>query len=143
MVAGEPDLLRRTAIQSFSVAAAGAKAIDLASTNDTSILSGLDQAKKNLTLFKPPSTDDLLAGLFQSKVKFGLNFDVSVTYSGKSWIQIVHFFGEDATLSSQPTRQGKGKTLLLKMEFSFPKARFKHNNSKIDGKWVPDDEWIQ
>lgn len=147
IVATEPDIIRFAAIDSFSVAGGTAKSVDLNSTNDTNLLTGLEQAKskKNITLGKTPSSDDLdtvLSGLFQGQIKFGLNFDIYASYTGKPWFQIVHFFGEEASISSQPNRTGKGKTLSLKVEFTFPKADFKHDYQK-DGKWAQDDDWIR
>jgi hypothetical protein len=146
LIAGEPDLFRRTPIQSFSVTGGTAKTVDLNSTNDTNILFALGQAKsqKNLTLFKTPSKDDLdaiLSGLSQKKTQIGFNFDIYASYTG-TWIQIVHFFGEDATVTNQPSRIGAGKTLSLKVEFSLPKVDFKHGD-KQNGKWIDDEEWIR
>jgi hypothetical protein len=147
IVSSDPDLFRQTPINSFSVAGGTAKAVDLNTTNDTNLIFELGQAKsmKNMTLVKTPSDDDfdtVLSGLFQAKTKFGLNFDVYVNYSGKSWMQIVHFFGEEASISKQPNRVGAGKTLALKVEFSFPKADFKRGVQK-EGKWIDDEDWIK
>jgi hypothetical protein len=147
IVSGESDIYRQAPINSFSVAGGTAKSVDFNSTNDTKLLFELEQAKtkKNITLVKTPSDDDfdtVLSGLFQSKAKFGLNFDVYASYTGKSWMQIVHFFGEDASISKQPNRVGAGKTLALKIEFTFPKADFKRGVQK-DGKWIDDEDWIK
>ena len=129
VVSGEQSVYRDAPINSFSVAGGTAKAVEFNSTNDTKLLFELGQAKsmKNITLVKTPSDDDfdtVLSGFFQAKTKFGLNFDVYASYSGKSWLQIVHFFGEEASISKQPNRVGAGKTLSLNVEFSFPKADF-------------------
>jgi hypothetical protein len=147
IVSGEQSLYRDTPINAFSVAGGTAKAVDLNATNDTNLLFALEQAKsrKNITLAKMPSDDDfdsILSGLFQAKTKFGLNFDVYASYTGKSWLQIVHFFGEDASIGSQPNRVGAGKSLSLKVEFSYPKADFKQGVQK-EGKWIEDDDWIK
>lgn len=148
LVSGEQRIYRDALIQSFSVVGGTAKAVDLNSTNDTNLLFALEQAKskKNLTLFKTPSEDDLdaiLSGFFQAKTKIGLNLDVYVSYPGKSWVQIIHFFGENASISNQPVRLGAGKTLSLKVEFSFPNADFKHSSNR-NGKWdIDDEDWIR
>ncbi len=147
VVVGEQSLYRDASIRSFSVAGGTAKDVDLNSTNDTNLLFALEQAKskKNITLVKTPSDDDfdaILSGLFQAKTKFGLNFDVYASYTGKSWLQIVHFFGEEASLSNQPVRIGAGKKLALKVECNFPKADFKRGVQK-DGKWIDDEDWIR
>lgn len=147
VVAGDADIIRSTVIQSFSVTGgSSSKPIDLKSANDTGILAALEQAraKKNITLFKRPSKDDfdsVLIDMFQKKTVFGMNFEVYASYTGTA-IQIVHFFGEDATISSQPTRVGGKQDLLLKVEISFPKADFKHA-AKQNGKWVDDGDWIR
>ena len=137
---------RSSPVTSFSVSGGSfPKGINLTSTNDSSLLMGLEDAKskRNITLFKFPSKDDLdslLAGLFSSRDQFGLNLDIYVNYTGsKSWIQIVHFLGEDSTVSSLPTRQGAGRNVAIKVDFAFPKAYFKRGDRQ-NGKWVIDEQ---
>jgi len=147
VVATDPGMIYRQApVNSFLVGGI-AKGVDLNSVSDSDLIFGLEQAKsrKNITLVKSPSDDDFdptLLRFFQEKTKFGLNFDVYVNYTGK-WTQIIHFFGQDATISNPPIRTGSAKTPSLKIEFSFREGDFKHTSNR-DHKWAIDDEdWIK
>ena len=146
LINGETDLMLEIPISSFTVKGGTSMNIDLNSTNDTKILAELGQAKtqKNITLFKTSAkdtADSVLMGLSQKKTPFGLNFDVYVSYTGQ-FIHMIHFFCEDATISSSPVREGGGhKPLLLKIEFSIPKADL-HHSEKQNDKWIDsNDTW--
>jgi hypothetical protein len=139
-------LLTIPAISSFMVKGGTSMSIDLKSTSDTKILSGLGQAKaqKNITLFKTPSkdtTDSILLGLTSKEKPFGLNVDIYVSYTG-SFIHMIHFFCEDAIISGNPAREGGAhKPLLLKIEFSIPKADIRKSEKKND-QWIDSsDPW--
>jgi|GEM_PF-3052611 hypothetical protein len=147
VVASDAEMIYRQAPISSFLVGGSAKVVDLNSASDADLISGLDLAKlrKNITLVKSPSDDDFdptLLRFFQAKTKFGLNFDVYVNYTGK-WIQIIHFFGQDATITNQPIRTGSAKAPSFKIEFGFREGDFKHTSNR-DHKWAIDDEdWIK
>ena len=144
VTSGDDMTTRDAPVQSF--APGSAKPIVFDTSADTAILTGLGDAKsqKSITLFKSATNDDfdaVLASLLKDNSQFGLNLDVYVRYTG-AWIQIIHFFGEDATLKSKPVRVGGGKSALLKIETSFPSSYMQRNSSKKDGKYIDDDYWM-
>jgi hypothetical protein len=142
---GDSDVYHLTPVTSFSVTGgAFPQGINLSSTNDNRLLKELEdaKAKNNLKLFKPPSKDTLeavLAGLFSKRTSFGLNFEIFVNYKGsRTWIQIVHLFARNTIVSDQPSRQGSGGNVVLKVDFAFLGAVLKRGYRKYD-KWIEDE----
>ena len=143
LLASDLDIYKEAPIKSF--AAGHAKAIVFDSAADTEILTALGEAKSNkaITVFKSPTKDDfdaVLTGLSDKKSAFGFTVDVYANYTGKKSVQIVHFFGEDATLSSKPVTVGANDARTLKIEATFKSVDLKHN-WKREGIYIEDEDW--
>ena len=135
--------LAQIKLDSFEVVGGAYRSIDLATTNEMSIASEMEQARiyKNINFYKLPSddfTDFKLMEMFRAKQAFTLYFIIN-TYIGKKMMESITLRAENALISSYPMIIGYAPKMLL-VPVSIPNATINHSVSK-DGKHFTYDDW--